>query len=178
MNIIHQNGTETYALHEEFQASLFQPIAKYVEWKLKNDWDDYNELYHAIRFIESIKEKLGIWFHIHTIKREGEIIGVLSVVGGKIKEIEKHLPQEEQKTVLLKYFHIADKGKGYGGYWLNHVLIPYYADLGFEYIQLGSSHPKSFSFYGKLGSEISSSEKESDNHLFKRQVKAFLISIK
>lgn len=45
-----------FVLYNSFDGSLFAPIEKYVNWKLENDWDDYNELYHVINFIESLND--------------------------------------------------------------------------------------------------------------------------
>lgn len=40
-----------------------------------------------------------------------------------------------------------------------------------------SSHPKSFNFYKKIGTEIKKYTKKSDNGLYDRNCKSFLISI-
>lgn len=172
-----RSDKSNFILHKTFTSKLFLPIAKYVNWKLENNWDDYDELYHALKYIEEIKKTEGVWFEIHTIEKDDEIKGVLTIVGGAIRKLEKLDGFENEKTILLKYFHIIEKGKGHGSYWLNSVIIPYYQNKGFQKIYINSSHPKSFNFYNKIGSEVKSYSKKSDNKLYERICKSFLISI-
>ncbi len=58
-----------FILHTSFQSKLFSPIGRFINWKLENNWDDYNELYHAINYIEGIKRIEGIWYEIHIIEK-------------------------------------------------------------------------------------------------------------
>ena len=37
--------------HKAFSSKLFLPISTYVSYKLEHDWDDYNELFHAVNYI-------------------------------------------------------------------------------------------------------------------------------
>ncbi len=177
MELISTNGGVNFVLYKTFNSSLFLPIANYVNWKLQHDWDDYNELYHAIQYIEKIKRIDDVWFEVHTLEKKGEIRGVLTIVGGAIAQLEGGAFDPE-KTVLLKYFHIVEKGKGYGSHWLNKVVMPYYSERGILDIIVTSSHPKSFNFYGKIGVEIRKYSKKSDNELYDRLGKAFLVPIK
>ncbi|MDG3581078.1 hypothetical protein [Galbibacter pacificus] len=167
-----------FSLHKKFHHNFLTPIGKYVNWKLENDWDDYNELYHSIRYIENLKKQPGICFETHTIEKNKNIIGVLLIVGGELDRMEDLSNLPENKTVLLKYFHIVDKGNGYGSYWLNEVILPYYAKKNFEYLLVSSSHPKSFNFYRKIGKEIGTSVKKSDNGIYHRTVKSFRVLLK
>jgi hypothetical protein len=166
-----------FKVYSKFENRLFLPIGKYVNWKLENNWDDYNELYHAIKYIESLNNIDGVWYEIHAIEEKEEIKGVVTIVGGDLSKLGIKFNFNKDKTLLLKYFHIIEKGKGYGSYWLKSIIIPYYLDKGYNEIQVSSSHPKSFDFYRKIGSEIESYTKISDNELYERKCKSFLISI-
>lgn len=172
-----KNGNINFVLYKKFKSNLFSPIGKYVSWKLENNWDDYDELYHSLKYIEEIKKTKGVWFEIHTIEQDNEIKGVLTIVGGAIEKLDTIDVFENENTILLKYFHIVEKGKGYGSYWLNSVIIPYYSKKEFQNIYISSSHPKSFNFYNKIGSEIKSYTKKSDNQLYERTCKSFLIPL-
>jgi len=177
MEILGKRGKDSFILYKKFENKYLLPIGHYVNWKLTNEWDDYNELYHAMNYIKKLQKNKKVWFETHTIEKENKIVGVLIIVGGKIKEIENNLKSEEVNTVLLKYFHIIDKGQGYGSFWLKSIIIPTYAKKGFKFIHINSSHVKSFKFYENMGSEIRKSEKESDNKIYKREIKSFLIPI-
>ncbi|UII27457.1 hypothetical protein LVD15_03225 [Fulvivirga maritima] len=177
MEIIGTGGDgENFIIYKSFDSRLFSPIGKYVNWKLENSWDDYNELYHAINYIESLKKLEGICCEIHTIEKDGDIKGVLTIVGGAIDKLGVN-HGDFKKTILLKYFHIIEKGKGYGGYWLKSVIMPHYYDLGFRQMLISSSHPKSFNFYNKIGQETETYYKKSDNDLYERICKTFVVRI-
>ncbi|MEH6705323.1 MAG: hypothetical protein V7691_11045 [Galbibacter orientalis] len=179
MQELGRKGTVVFYIHAIFHYNFLLPIGKYVNWKLKNDWDDYNELYHAIQYIENIKKQENIWFETHTMEKNNTVIGVVLIVGGALDQIEGELINYPiDKTLLLKYFHVVDKGNGYGTYWLHNVILPLYKNRGFEYLLVSSSHPKSFNFYRKLGKEVRTAVKKSDNGFFQRIVKSFCILLK
>lgn len=77
------------------------------------------------------------------------------IVGGNIAHLEaKYSIENEEKALLLKYFHIVEKGKGCGSFWLNSVILPYYKSKGYLNLYVNSSHPDSFPFYFRLGTKI------------------------
>ena len=166
----------TFFIHTTFQDHFLLPVEHYVNWKLKHDWDDYNELYHCQQFISEVSLIDDVWVETHTIEKKGDIVGVLLIVGGELQKLS--IPGKvDSTTILLKYFHIIDKGNGYGTYWIKHILIPYYYKRGIKTILVSSSHPMSFPFYERLGEEISSFVKKSDNGRFERQCKSFRITL-
>ncbi|ADF51849.1 MAG: hypothetical protein CMP12_13075 [Zunongwangia sp.] len=163
--------------YKAFNSKLFLPISTYVSYKLEHDWDDYNELFHAVNYIQNIKNIEGVWFDIHTVQNNDRIIGVLTIVGGEIEKLGIPHDSQTTSTLLLKYFHIIDKGMGYGSYWLKSVIFPYYQSKNYSKILISSSHPKSFNFYEKIGEEMESYTKMSDNQLHERKCKTFSISL-
>lgn len=173
--IIGEKDQVHFVLHETFENRLLRPVGEYVNWKLVNGWDDYNELFHCSKFIEELKNRAAVWWHTHTIEKDNIVTGVLLIVGGEIDVSLGHSSKEE--TVLLKYFHVQDKGKGLGSYWLQSVIMPYYRIQRYREILVSSSHPRSFNFYSKLGVEVDSNTKRSDNDLYDRDVKTFSIPI-
>ncbi|MEM8901488.1 MAG: hypothetical protein AAGC85_25485 [Bacteroidota bacterium] len=178
MKIIGTREDIQFVLHNTFDPKLYLPISAYVNWKLENEWDDYNELFHAIKYIQDLRNLEGIWYEIHTLEKDHEVRGVLTMVGGVLEKLGMEQGLDTSTTLLLKYFHLIDKGKGYGSYWLTSVIIPHYTARGFQSILVSSSHPKSFPFYEKLGTETNSFTKTSDNQLYERRCKTFLISLK
>lgn len=177
MKVLGEKEDARFVLHTDFKSEFLLPIGQYVNWKLLNNWDDYNELYHAVQFLVTIRDIDGVWFETHTIEKDEAIRGVIIMVGGKVKQVEPYCDLEEKYTLLLKYFHIVDKGRGLGTYWLNSIIKPHYADKGFRHILVSSSHLQSFNFYEKMGKEVRTFTKHSDNGLFIRLCKSFLISI-
>ncbi len=177
MDLLYTAQNLKFYLDKTFSIKHLIPIQRYVQWKLENDkWDDYNEFYHATNFMEIIKSCNEIWLDSHLLSRNDKITGVLFIIGGEISKLEKiNSCKEEMGSLLLKYFHIEEKGHGYGSLWLKSVIIPYYKEKGYNQIYVGSSHVESFPFYSRLGTKISEYEKLSDNNLNKRIGNRFLI---
>lgn len=179
MTILNTNNNIDYIYQKDFNIQFLIPVASYVQWKLENEgWDDYNEFFHASRIIYQYIHAENVSLDSHIAQSNGEIIGCLFIVKGKINQWEdKYKIENEKKSLLLKYFHIADKGKGIGSYWLNHVILPYYKDQGFLNVYVNSSHPFSFPFYTRIGSKLTEYQTDSDNQLFQRKGKCFSIKI-
>ncbi len=180
MVLLFNNQELKFYVDSEFKIKYLSPVQRFVQWKLENNkWDDYNELYHASKLIEMLKIQNDIWFDSHLLFKKNTLTGVLFIVGGKITKLEKKFSIEnETDSLLLKYFHIIEKGNGYGSQWLNSVVIPYYKEKGYKNIYVNSSHMDSFPFYNRLGKEISEYKQQSDNHLNNRIGRSFLIKIK
>ena len=177
MEVLFERKNEKFAIARSFDIKYLAPIGRYVQWKLENNhWDDYNELYHATRLTQDLKTYSDIWFDTHYLYRDDLIIGVLLIVGGNVGKLETKYDIEEE-SLLLKYFHIADKGLGYGSFWIKSVIIPYYKQKGFKQIYVNSSHKDSFPFYKRLGSLIANYERMSDNNLYPREGCSFLINM-
>jgi hypothetical protein len=168
MEVLLEQEKEKFVVDTAFDIKYLSPVGRYVLWKLENNhWDDYNELYHASKLVEDLKKYTDIWFDTHCLFRDNTRIGVLIIVGGNIKNLETKYDIKDQ-SLLLKYFHIVDKGNGYGSLWLKSVIIPHYKLKGYQQIYVNSSHPDSFHFYSRLGSPIANYEQMSDNRLYKR----------
>jgi len=174
--VILERNNEKFVVYKTFYIKYMSPINRYVQWKLEtNHWDDYNELFHATKLAEDLKKYPDVWFDTHCLLRDDQIFGVLLIVGGHLKKLEAKYVIEE-KSLLLKYFHIADKGRGYGSYWLKSVILPHYKQKGYQHIYVNSSHKDSFPFYMRLGSMIATYEQMSDNNLYFRAGCCFLIN--
>jgi hypothetical protein len=169
----------TFYLSKEFKPEFLEPIGKFVLWKIKNQWDDYNELYHATAFFEKVKTNKELWIDSHLMMKNDELVGVAFIIGGNIQNIDYRIEiYEERKSLLFKYFHILEKGKGYGTKWLSKIIIPYYQNLGYQSIYVTSSHLKSFALYEKYGHCLDEYTMQSDNKLFERKGKMFEIGLK
>ncbi len=179
MVLLSEKGPLRFFVSQEFDKSYLFPVQHFVQWKKDNDqWDDYNECAHAVKLVKRIQSEEDIWMNTHLIARQEDIIGLALIVGGNIQKLEnKYNIEKEERSLLLKYFHIVVKGQGYGSYWLNSVVFPFYAEKKFEYIYVNSTHPLSFPFYERLGENIASYDQMSDQLLFKRTGKCFLIKL-
>jgi hypothetical protein len=114
----------------------------------------------------------------HLLLRDNTILGVLLLLGGELTQVEsKYRIENEHEAVLLKYFHISDKGKGYGNYWLKSVVFPHYKARGYSKLYTSSSHENSFPFYERLGSVIARYQQPSDNNCYERQGRCFAITL-
>lgn len=170
---------EKFILQKKFDSRFMLPVSHFIQWKLDTgNWDDYNELYHATQLIEEIENDPEVWFESHCLIKNNALAGVLFIVGGKIRKRENRYEiKEEDKSLQLKYFHIIEKGQGYGSFWLSSVVMPHYRGKGFKQIYVNSSHMNSFAFYSRLGSWIADYEQWSDNRKYKRAGKSFLINL-
>ncbi|HEY3389520.1 MAG TPA: hypothetical protein VGK38_08125 [Prolixibacteraceae bacterium] len=177
MEVLFERGDATFVFDKEFDIKYLSPVARYVQWKLENHrWDDYNEFFHAVRLIEDLKLDRDVWFDTHCLLRDNLVTGVLLIVGGDLKKLETKY-EIKDKSLLLKYFHIVDKGNGNGSFWLKSVIIPHYKQRGYKHIYINSSHPDSFPFYKRFGSSVATYEQASDNNRYRRQGRCFLINI-
>lgn len=179
MQVLHQRANEEFIVDQNFHYEYFAPIGSFVQWKVATQqWDDYNELYHATRVVEALKREPGVWMETHLLRRDQQLIGVLFILGGELTRVEQKYPiANEPQAVLLKYFHIIDKGKGYGHYWLTAVLFPYYKARGYSTLYASSSHAPSFPFYQRLGAEIARYQQPSDNECYTRQGRCFAMAL-
>lgn len=168
----------TFEVADAFEPRFLAPVAHYVHGKLTSERDDYNELSHALRFFHQAGQSDSLWVDTHLIKQAGDLVGCVFLVGGAVDAIENrfHINTPEE-SLLLKYFHIVNKGQGLGQKWLNEVIIPHYRTRGFRHIYVSSSHPLSFGFYGRWGMEIASYSAPSDNGIYMRQGKSFVINL-
>ena len=177
---LHTTSTHQFDLHEVFDIALLSPISEYVTWKISNNkWDDYNEFWNATQFSNELVKNEKVWFHTHTIKKKESVVGVVMIVGGKIDSIPGESDYQSPKNgLIIKYFHIVERGQGLGQFWIKSVLFPFYRNLGYDHFSVSTSHPHSFKFYKKLGARhIRSYEKESDNGFLIREVRAYTIDI-
>ncbi|KEO71801.1 hypothetical protein [Anditalea andensis] len=179
MKALQETETLTFTISKLFNHKLLTPISSYVNWKLDNEhWDDYNELYHVTKLILLLQKDPEVWFDTHNIVKNNTIVGVLLIVGGKVSKLEnKYEIDNEEQSLLLKYFHLVEKGKGIGTHWIKNVIIPHYKNQGFNRIYVNSSHEKSFSFYQKFGKLVTTYEQISDNLIYKRNGECFKIDI-
>jgi hypothetical protein len=179
IHVLQQQANKEFIVDTNFQVSYLAPIGRFVQWKLESDqWDDYNELYHASHFLASIKREPRVWLETHLIRRDNAVLGVLFIMGGELQKVEtKYQIDNEQQAIILKYFHIIEKGKGYGNQWLKAVIFPHYKARGYRKLYTSSSHESSFPFYARLGSEIAHYQQISDNKYYERQGRCFVVTL-
>jgi len=178
MTTLNSTDDLAFEVSDTFDIKYLEPVAKYVLWKLQHEWDDYNELTHAARFFHQAEANTEVWIDSHIAKKGEDIAGVAFVIGGKIGSLEtRYETDDPERSLILKYFHIVDKGNGTGRHWLRNIIFPYYQKLGFGHIYLSSSHPKSFSLYSGLGVEIADYTSKSDNGIFERKGKCFRMDL-
>ncbi|SNS17113.1 hypothetical protein SAMN05446037_100596 [Anaerovirgula multivorans] len=167
-----------FIVEKGFHIRYLEPILQNMLWKIRNDWDDYNELFHCCCLMESICRTLDTWIDTHFIKKNESIVGVVLIEGGKI-DFNKYLKingnLQKGNNAMLNYFHIMPEARGNGERWLREVIIPYYKEKGIDNIYLKSSHIRSFSLYQRLGTEVGQYSTKSDNHLYNRGGKIFKI---
>jgi len=178
MRTLFGNGELTFEVSRNFEPGFLKPVARYVLWKLQQKWDDYNELAHATRFFHHALNYPGVWVDSHLAKTNEILSGSVFLLGGHIAPLEgRYKIADPEHSLLLKYFHVVEKGHGTGQLWLKDVIFPHYRKQGFRHIYLSSSHPKSFQFYTRLGSEVGRYASKSDNGIYEREGRCFRIDL-
>lgn len=180
MKIIGNINNINIGVSTEFKSEYLEPIIKNLLFKVKNGWDDYDELYHCCKLIESVKSNDNMNMDFHIMKKDEKYLGIIlasrGTFGFDIFFKEPILIDEDDKDILiLNYFHISPEGRGNGERWLSDFIMQYYKSKHYKAIYIKSSHPKVFSMYSRLGIEIGEYISSSDNELFIRNGKIFKI---
>ncbi|WP_019390972.1 hypothetical protein [Priestia filamentosa] len=182
MKILSKFNSNEFSISSEFNSNYLTPIIKNLLFKAKREWDDYDEVYHCCCLIEEVRTSKHMNMDFHIMKRDGEHLGIALVNRGLLdlniffKE-PIQVKENIQDILILNYFHICHEGRGNGEKWLRDVIIPYYRNKRYRAIYMKSSHPRAFSMYTRLGSEIGGYISYSDNKLFKREGKVFKIPL-
>jgi hypothetical protein len=182
LKILSKFNDNEFSISSEFNSNYLIPIIKNLLFKAKNEWDDYDEVYHCCRLIEEVKTKKDMNMEFHIMKKEGEHLGIALANTGLLdlnvffKE-PIQIEEDIQDILILNYFHICEDGRGNGEKWLRDVIMPYYRTKRYRAIYMKSSHPRAFSMYTRLGYEIGGYISYSDNTLFKREGKVFKIPL-
>jgi hypothetical protein len=182
MKIIQKINDIYFGVTTEFNSKFLTPIIKNLLFKAENEWDDYNEVYHCCKLIESVKKNKDITMDFHVMMRDDKYMGIALVSRGSIDYnvfFKEPIAISENKNEILifNYFHISQEGRGNGQTWFRDIIIPYYKSQNFKALYVKSSHPKVFSLYSRLGEGIGEYSGSSDNGLFERKGKIFKISL-
>jgi hypothetical protein len=179
--IINQTNDINFEITNEFKSEYLAPIIKNMLYKAVNEWDDYNEVYHCCKLIENVRNNKNMKMDFHIMKKDDKCVGIALVSSGILdyslffKE-PVSISEEAQDVLIFNYFHISQEGRGNGETWFKNI-IQYYKSKHYKAIYLKSSHPKVFSMYNRLGTEIGEYSSCSDNNLFHRKGKIFRIAL-
>ena len=181
MEIISNINGVNLGISKGFKSEYLTPIIQNLLYKVENEWDDYNEVYHCCKLIEGVKSNKNMNMDFHIMKKDEKYLGIALITSGMIdyslffKELI-NIEEEDSKVLIFNYFHISKEGRGNGERWLKKI-IQYYKEKNYKAIYLKSSHPKVFSMYNRSGKEIGEYSSKSDNNLFERKGKIFKISL-
>ena len=166
---LHQEGDIRFLYTPAFDLQYLAPVAAYVQWKRKHDWDDYDEGYHAARFFGLAQQQPDLRIDSHLMMNKDQLTGVVFFVAGNLPSIETRfaIPQPDA-SLIMKYFHIFADHRGWGRRWLKEIVFPFYKQSGIVNIYVSSSHPRSFSLYEQLGTRIAGYKVVSDHQLTER----------
>lgn len=181
MDVISKINGINFGVSTEFKSKYLTPIIQNLLLKSENEWDDYNEVYHCCKLIESLKSNADMNMDFHIMKKDEKYLGLILVSRGILdyKMFFKEplqINEDDNQVLILNYFHISQEGRGNGEMWLGNV-FQYYKSKHYKAIYLKSSHPKVFSMYNRLGVEIGEYTSSSDNKLFVRDGKIFKIML-
>lgn len=181
-HLLHQEGTLEFLVSDTFDAAMLSPIIQNLLVKAEHGWDDYDEVFHCCQLVEAVRREDSLHMEFHTLRRDGRVVGVGLMTGGQVASplfFPAHLvpPEHLERLWMFNYFHVAPGARGVGGRWLREVILPYCRAQGGRTVYVKSSHPKVFSLYARLGSEVGRYSTHSDNGLFLRPGKLFRIDL-
>lgn len=182
MEIIHNKNDINFGVTTEFNSKYLTPIIQNLLFKVENEWDDYNEVYHCCNLIESVRNSKDMNMDFHIMMKDKKYLGIALVSKGNIDYnifFKEPIPLNENNNdvLIFNYFHISQEGRGNGQLWFKDVIMPYYKSKNFKTMYVKSSHQKVFSLYSRLGEEIGEYTSNSDNQLFVRKGKVFKITL-
>lgn len=127
MEIISENNGINFGVSSEFKIEYLTPIIQNLLFKAENEWDDYNEVYHCCRLIESVKSNENMNMDFHIMKRDGKYLGLALVTSGILdyKMFFKesiHINEQDKEVLIFNYFHISQEGRGNGEMWLKNTV--------------------------------------------------------
>ena len=180
MEVIQNKNGINFGVATEFNSKYLTPIIQNLLFKVENEWDDYNEVYHCCNLIEKVRNNEDMNMDFHIMMNDDKYLGIALVTKGNIDYktfFKQPIPINENKNdvLIFNYFHISQEGRGNGQYWFKDIIIPYYKSKNFKTLYVKSSHQKVFSLYSRLGEEIGEYTSSSDNQLFVRKGKIFEI---
>ena len=180
--LLYENKGFNYSVTDTFESDMLVPITKNLLYKAEKEWDDYNEVFHCCRFIETVCNTPEMKMDFHFIRSGQQTVGVGLATYGVI-EMHAFFPdsfmvdEPVEGALIFSYFHICAEARGTGEHWLKDIILPYYKEKGFASLYVKSSHPKVFSLYGRLGECVGQYSGKSDNELYLRSGKIFRIRL-
>lgn len=180
--ILVQKESLEYGVINEFSGQFLVPIIKNVLQKAETNWDDYDEVYHYNKLVQTVQSSQQMVIDFHFIRKEQVVVGIFMATHGKLEHdlfftTDTKLFSDSDKVVIFNYVHISPDARGLGRHWLKDIILPFYQKSGFTNAFIKSSHPKVFSLYGELGEKVGDYESNSDNNLHKRYGKIFKIEL-
>jgi hypothetical protein len=173
-------GVYDFNVTSDYHSQFMIPILENTIVKAREDWDDYHEAFHFTKLVNETRQNKKVTVEYHSIMNKGTCVGIAMIRYGSSKANDVSLPSNigiKENSIVLNYFHIAPEARGNGTYWLKEIILPYYKKQGFTYAYIKSSHSKVFSLYERLGLEIDEYYTYSDNYLYERKGKVFVITL-
>jgi len=179
--LLNENGLD-FGISDKFDSRYLVPIIKNLLSKAETNWDDYNEVYHCCKLIETVKADHRMSMDFHFLKNSEQYLGIALVTHGELNlelffKKSFQIAEKVNDILIFNYFHISSDGRGNGEKWLRDVIIEYYKLFHYKAVYIKSSHPKVFSMYSRLGVEIGEYLSQSDNERYERSGKIFRIPL-
>ena len=179
--LYHESGLR-FVVSDHFEGRMLTPILENLLDKAQSAWDDYDEASRCCRLVEEVRRTPGLHMEFHTARRGEAVAGLALVTSGPVLRppffSEGLLPGEpEDGALAFNYFHISPAARGFGEHWLRDIILPRCRAQGFRAVYVKSSHPRAFSLYRRLGTELGSSRSPSDNGLYLRRGLLFRIPL-
>ena len=67
MEIIGRYNGVNFGISTEFKSEYLTPIIQNLLFKAENAWDDYDEIYHCCKLIESVKNNRNMTMDFHIL---------------------------------------------------------------------------------------------------------------
>lgn len=125
------NGID-FGISKEFKSEYLTPIIQNLFYKVENQWDDYDEVYHCSKLIQEVKKNKNMNMDFHIMKKDEKYLGIALITSGRIDYslfFKEQIDIEEKynEVLIFNYFHISKEGRGNGEAWFKNI-IKYYKE--------------------------------------------------
>ncbi|MFC9601679.1 hypothetical protein ACFTQL_28460 [Peribacillus butanolivorans] len=84
MEVIHKINDINFGVATEFNSKYLTPIIQNLLFKVENEWDDYNEVYHCCNLIEKVRNNNDMNIDFHVMMKDEKYLGIALVNKGII----------------------------------------------------------------------------------------------
>lgn len=136
--LLHENKDFKYYMTDTFDSKMLLPVIRNHCHRPENEWDDwneYNQVYCCLHFIETVRDTTNIKLDFHYIHKGKRIVGLGIIIHGEINPVSHiyrivQLTEDNEHIMLFNCLYTSPEGREVEGYWLKNIILPLYREFG------------------------------------------------